>query len=238
MVTSLLPITLTDLLVAKRAKQLLGPLSMTVPDSAVTVIMGPNGSGKTTFLRALFGLERLKSGSVTWQRSQEVVQANQAYVFQTPILLRRSVEDNLAYPLELAALAKSDRIKRVEKWLDRIDLTEAARTPAARLSGGEKQKLALARALITEPELVFLDEPCSALDGRSTRQIEDILREAVGRGTRLIMATHDLGQARRLATHLVFLLHGKCHWSGPSDGVFDTAPTEQIDAFLRGDIIE
>jgi len=235
---SLLPITMDNVTVARRGKTRLGPLSMTLPSAPVTVVMGPNGSGKTTFLRALHGLERLKEGDLTWPIPRERVQSEQAYVFQTPILLRRSVLDNLTYPLGLAATPKNQRIEKAQDWLERIGLIDAAHAPASRISGGEKQKLALARALITDPKLVFLDEPCSALDGRSTRQIEEILQQTVAQGTQLIMATHDQGQARRLADHLVFLMHGACHWQGNAKTAFKTAPTPQIQAFLKGDIIE
>jgi tungstate transport system ATP-binding protein len=116
-------------------------------------------------------------------------------------------------------------------------LQDAASLSATRLSGGEKQKLALARALIRKPQVLFLDEPCANLDGASTRDIETLLADARADGTRLIMTTHDIGQARRLATDVIFMLHGKIHESGVATTVFDAPQTTELQAFYRGDII-
>jgi len=121
-------------------------------------------------------------------------------VFQSPIMLRRSVRQNLAYPLQLLGMDKTSIAAKVADWARRIGLENALDRPAPRLSGGERQKLALGRALIRSPQVLFLDEPCANLDGRSTREIEALLQEAQTAGTRIIMTTHDLGQARRLAT--------------------------------------
>ena len=130
-------------------------------------------------LKVLHGVDRLTSGSVSWTVPAKTVRQGQAYVFQRPIMLRRSVRANLAYPLQLLGLPKS-RDCRARGALGRADWAQrsALDVPAPRLSGGEQQKLALARALIRRPDTVFLDEPCANLDGRSTREIEDILREA------------------------------------------------------------
>jgi len=155
-------------------------------------------------------------------------------VFQTPILLRRSVAQNLAYPLKLRGITAKEELLR--DWAARIGLEDAMPRPAARLSGGEKQKLAMARALIADPDVLFLDEPCANLDGRSTREIETLLISAQNDGTRVIMATHDLGQARRLGTDTIFMLGGKVHERGAQ--VLSAPETTEAQAFLRGDIIE
>jgi tungstate transport system ATP-binding protein len=126
----------------------------------------------------------------------------------------------------------------VSKWLNIIGLTDAIDAPAQRLSGGEKQKLALARALICQPKLLFLDEPSANLDGRSTREIERILIDARDAGTRIILATHDLGQARRLANDAVFLLSGQVHEAGPAETFFATPKMPETKAFFAGDIVE
>ena len=106
------------------------------------------------------------------------------------------------------------------------------------LSGGEQQKLAIARALITDPALVFLDEPTASLDGRAMREIEAILHTAKADGTRLILSTHDMGQARRIADTVVFMLGGKVHETGPANSFFDAPNTPEARAFLKGDIVE
>lgn len=238
MVKSLFPMRAKGITVSRRGKRLLGPVDMTFDDIGITVVLGPNGAGKTTFLKALHGLERLSAGHVRWNVPDEDARPRQAYVFQTPIILRRSVAQNLAYPLNLVGVGKATVADKVQKWAEHIGLGDALDRPATRLSGGEKQKLALARALIGEPDVLFLDEPCTNLDGRSTREIEGLLRAAHKKGTRIIMATHDLGQARRMANDIVFLFDGCIHESGPAITCFETPETPALRAFLKGDIVE
>lgn len=226
------PLALSGATVIRRGKTILGPLSATLAPTGVTVVVGPNGAGKTTLLKSLHGLERLSSGAVAGPDLKE-----QAYIFQQPIMLRRSVAENLAYPLQLHGTPKAEIVAKSLIWAKTIGLSAAMERPAPRLSGGEKQKLALARALITEPRLLFLDEPCANLDGHATLAIEAILEDAAQAGTRLIMATHDMGQARRLADDAIFLLHGQIHESGPTDTFFGNPQTPELKAFLKGDIV-
>jgi tungstate transport system ATP-binding protein len=212
--------------------------SFDVPQGQALGIIGPNGAGKTTLLKVLHGVDRLTSGSVSWTVPAKTVRQGQAYVFQRPIMLRRSVRANLAYPLQLLGLPKAEISARVAHWAARIGLSAELDVPAPRLSGGEQQKLALARALIRRPDTVFLDEPCSNLDGRSTREIEDILCDASAAGARIIMTTHDLGQARRLADRVLFLNKGQLEEQGPADRFFAAPKSPGAIAFLNGDIIE
>jgi tungstate transport system ATP-binding protein len=225
------------IVVRRRGKTLIGPIDLTVGAEGITAVLGPNGAGKTTLLKALHGLEKINSGHLHWQAETEVVRRQQAYVFQTPVLLRRSVERNLGYPLEMRGVSKAEIAEGVASWSDRIGLRDARQRPANQLSGGERQKLALARALIIRPQLLFLDEPCTNLDGASTRDIETLLLEAQQAGTKIIIATHDLGQARRLAMDGLFLLDGKIHEAGPAPALFDTPQTPELRAFLAGDIV-
>ena len=127
---------------------------------------------------------------------------------------------------------------RARDWAERVGLAEMFDRPAPVLSGGEQQKLAIARALITDPKLVFLDEPCASLDGRATREIEDILIAARDAGTRLVLSTHDMGQARRLADRTLFLLSGRVVEDAAADDFFAGPATPQAQAFLKGDIVE
>ncbi|GFE50064.1 ABC transporter ATP-binding protein [Roseobacter cerasinus] len=237
MVSSILPLTLTDVAVRRRGKTLLGPVDLSLEATGLTIIIGPNGSGKTTLLRAMHGVERLSTGAVRWSVPDEQAQHRQAYVFQTPIMLRRSVADNLRYPLQLLRLPRAEIGARVADWLARIGLEERASLQATRLSGGEKQRLAIARALIRRPDVLFLDEPCANLDGASTRAIEALLQAALDEKTRIIMTTHDLGQARRLASDAIFMLHGVVHEAGSAARFFGAPCTEELEAFFRGDII-
>jgi len=234
MVSAAFPLTLQDVHVRRQGNTLLGPLNLVLQPSGVTMIMGPNGSGKTTLLRVMHGIERINHGQVTWAQNDP---AKHAFVFQSPIVMRRSVAENLAYPLRLLHLPKAKIEAAVADWIERIGLHSKGDTPARRLSGGEKQKLAIARALMRQPDVVFLDEPCANLDRHSTREIETILRSAAEAGTRLVMATHDIGQARRLAQDIVFVLDGKIHEQGPAESILARPETPELEAFLRGDLV-
>jgi len=238
MVTSILPLTFRDATVKRRGKTLVGPIDLALAPSGLTIVLGPNGSGKTTLLRLMHGLERLSKGTAEWQISDVEVRRRQAYVFQTPIMMRRSVRDNLAYPLIVHGTPKAAARAQAWNWAERINLADAFERQAPLLSGGEKQKLALARALIRKPEVLFLDEPCANLDGRATREIEEILQEAHASGTRIVMSTHDIGQARRLASDVLFMLKGRLHEHGPAQAFFASPETPEAAAFLNGDIVE
>jgi tungstate transport system ATP-binding protein len=224
--------------VKRRGKTILGPITYDLQTDGITIVLGPNGAGKTTFLKVLHGVARLSDGQVTWSVPDEDARQSQAYVFQSPIMLRRTVRQNLAYPLQLIGMPKPEIARRVTDWAAKIGLTEALDRAAPRLSGGEKQKLALGRALIRDPKVVFLDEPCANLDGRSTREIEALLLTANRAGTRIIMSTHNLGQARRLAHDVIFLRGGQIHESGAADAFFAQPDTAEAGAFLQGDIVE
>lgn len=238
MVTPILPLDLSGASVKRRGKTILGPLDIRISESGFTIILGPNGAGKTTLLRALHGLEKLSTGSATWQVPLPVAQPRQAFVFQSPIIMRRTVRDNLAYPLVLHGTAKAAARAEADRWAANIGLGDFLDQSAPNLSGGEKQKLALARALIRKPDILFLDEPCANLDGRATREIETILKEAQDRGTRILMSTHNIGQAKRLATDVVFLMGGKIVEAAPAAQFFETPSTPQATALLNGDIVE
>lgn len=238
MVESPLSVSLSDICVRRRGKTILGPVSLDIGGRGFTVVMGPNGAGKTTLLKVLHGVERISSGSVQWSVPDAVARQAQAYVFQRPVMLRRTVRQNLAYPLKLIGTPRPEIEKAVDHWAARTGLTDMLERPATRLSGGEKQKLALGRALIRTPKLLFLDEPCANLDGRSTREIETVLQQANAAGTRIVMTTHDLGQARRLAGDLVFLLNGKIHETGPAPQMLRTPQTPEARAFFEGEIVE
>lgn len=230
--------TLTDVSVKRRGKTILGPISLDLGEQGITMVLGPNGAGKTTLLKVLHGVERLSQGTLKWSVPEDEARSAQAYVFQSPIMLRRSVAQNLSYPLHLAGIPKAQITLKVADWAKRIGLAHALDRPAPRLSGGEKQKLAIGRALIRSPKVLFLDEPCANLDGRSTREIEALLHSAHGAGTRIIMTTHDIGQSKRLATDVLFLLNGKLHDQGQAPAFFSDPGTPETQAFLQGDIVE
>lgn len=236
--STLFPLRVRGAGTRRRGKQLVGPINMTWDGGGTRVVLGPNGSGKTTLLRLLHGIARLHDGEVIWACGTKAAQNAQAFVFQRPVMLRRSVVENLMYPLRLRSVSTGQARQKAEDWAVKVGLADHIDRSAPVLSGGEQQKLAIARALIGEPELVFLDEPTASLDGRATREIEAILNDAVASGTRVIIATHDMGQARRLAKDVVFLLHGRVHEESPADTFFDAPQTPEARAFLNGDIVE
>ena len=233
----LLPLTVADAEVRRKGRRLIGPLSLTVEGDGVSIILGPNGSGKTTLLRLLHGLERPRGGAVSWNAPEAEAQAAQSFVFQTPIMMRRSVLDCIAYPLMLRGVSRARARETAEAALKDAGLEPVKDVQAPSISGGEKQKLALARALITGPRILFLDEPCANLDGRATRDIEATLCAAAKQGVRILMSTHDLGQARRLADEVLFMVGGKLAEHAPADAFFAAPETEAAKAFLDGRII-
>jgi tungstate transport system ATP-binding protein len=235
---TILPLQLTGVSVTRRGKTLLCPVDLVIAGQGCTIVMGPNGSGKTTLLRTMHGLERPSAGQVRWAVPEPATRARQGFVFQSPVMLRRNVRDNLAYPLLVQGMAKGKARDLADVWAEKVELQDLCDQNALSLSGGEKQKLALARALIRDPEIVFLDEPCANLDGTSTREIEALLQTAIAGGTRVVMATHQIGQARRLASEVVFLAHGQIVERAEPQSFFNTPQTAQSRAFLNGDIVE
>ena len=238
MVEQILPLRIHNASVKKRGKRIIGPVDVEISPEGFTIIMGPNGSGKTTLLRLLHGLENPRNGEAKWNTDLENARLNQSFVFQSPIMLRRTVLENIIYPLTLRGLDKQAATKIANDWITKINLATSGNLNARYLSGGEKQKLALARALATKPQLLFLDEPTANLDGSATKEIEKILQDAYKAGTRIIMTTHDMGQGRRLAEDIIFLYRGNIHETGSANSFFKNPGTKEAKAFLKGDIVE
>lgn len=233
---SVLPLVLEGAGVRRGGRLLIGPLDLRLEGTGVTAVIGPNGSGKSMLLRLMHGLER-PTGRVDWALPEAQARARQALVAQRPIVLRRSVRANLAFPLRLAGMSRAEARARADAQAAAFGLTDLLGQRATSLSGGEAQRLALARALITGPEILFADEPCAALDGRATRAIEARLARAAAT-THVVLATHDMGQARRIADRVVFMLHGRVAEDAPAATFFAGPRTAAAAAFLRGDIVE
>lgn len=236
--TTILPLTLRGATARVRQKTLVGPIDLTIEGDGFTVVIGPNGAGKTTLLRLMHGLQYLSVGTIEWAVNDAAAHKKQAYVFQSPIMMRRRVIESIAFPLTLHGTDKKTAHAKARTWAQRVGLGHVLQSWAPTLSGGEKQKLALARALIYQPEILFLDEPCANLDGRATREIEDILKETQRAGTRIVMATHDMGQVRRLASDVVFIYGGKLHEKSDAQTFFRAPKTPEARDFINGDIVE
>ncbi len=235
---SILPLTLTNSTAHMRGKKLVGPVDYCLEAEGLTIVIGPNGAGKTTLLRLMHGLQRCSGGEVSWAVPAYDARQKQAFVFQSPIMMRRRVVDSLAYPLRLRGMAKAEARRNAQSCAARFGLEDLLDSWAPMLSGGEKQKLSLARALIIKPELLFLDEPCANLDGRATREIETILQTAKAESTRIVMSTHDMGQAKRLADDVIFMHKGRVHEEGGAERFFSIPITPEAKAFTNGDIVE
>ncbi|MGB0797825.1 MAG: ATP-binding cassette domain-containing protein, partial [Planktomarina sp.] len=212
-------VRLEQVSVRKRGKTLLQPTSVDLPNQGVTAIVGPNGAGKSTLLRLLHGLERAKGGRVVFDPA--IPPSAQSFVFQTPIVLRRSVYDNLIFPLQIRGWSKGDMATAAQNMAARFDLDEVISSDASALSGGEKQKLAMARALITGPKILFLDEPSANLDRSSTQTIESAVKKVSDAGTKVFMASHSLAQVKRLADDVVFVQDGRVAAPEPVTVFFD-----------------
>jgi len=232
-----LPIRFEDVSISAGAVTVLDRLSLAILPGAPTVLIGPNGSGKTTLLRVAMGLMRPSAGRVTWDGVADAPPFRRAIVFQRPVMLRRSVEANIRYALKAAHIAKDRHDARLAELLSLVGLDGMASRPARKLSGGEQQRLALARALARDPSVLFLDEPTASLDPASTKAIEDIIRAVATRGVKVVMATHDLGEARRLAGDIVFLHRGRIVETSDALAFFASPQTAEARTFLAGELL-
>jgi tungstate transport system ATP-binding protein len=225
-----LPLVFEDASLRIGEVEIVRDLALSLGAGAPTVLLGPNGSGKSTLLRLAMGLVAPTSGRVTWG-GRAAPDERLAMVFQRPVMLRRTAAANVAY-----ALPKRDDA-RVGALLDRVGLGTLADRPARKLSGGEQQRLALARALARDPEILFLDEPTASLDPAATKAVEDIVSAVASSGVKIVMATHDIGQARRLAGDIVFLARGRLVERADAASFFTSPATPEAAAFLRGDLV-
>ena len=235
-----LPLQAEGLCYAANGVPILRGASFVLEAGPPTLVIGPNGAGKSVLLRLLHGLLAPSGGAVRWageSRGGGRRMPRDAMVFQRPVMLRRSVLANAAYPLKLAGLPRAERLARARAALERVGLEGLADRPARRLSGGEQQRLALARASALNPEVLFLDEPCASLDPAATRAVEEIVSGISARGTKVVMTTHDLGQARRLAGEVLFLHRGRLLEHAPAAEFFAGPRAPEAAAFLRGELV-
>jgi tungstate transport system ATP-binding protein len=224
-----------DVTFSHQDKLLLGPCSFTLDRTGPTLVMGPNGAGKSLLLRLAHGLLLPTQGQVIWSGESH---PRQAMVFQQPVLLRRSAVANLIHALAVNNVPRKARAKLAFDALERFGLSASARTPARMLSGGEQQRLALARAWVLSPQVLFLDEPTSALDPAAIKAVEAAVREFHQRGTRIVMTSHDLHQARRLAGDVLFLSGGKVREHTPAETFFDAPLSREAQAYIAGELVE
>jgi len=234
----ILPLILTGVTYQAGGQALIDAISADLEAGQRSVVLGPNGAGKSLLLRLCHGLLQPTAGRVDWAvENGERARRQQAMVFQDPVLLRRSAAGNIRYPLRLRGVPTRERQARVDEALARAGLTAMAGRPARVLSGGEQQRLAIARAWVTRPEVLFLDEPTSSLDPAATRAVEAMILAVDLTGAKIVMTTHDLGQARRLADEILFLHHGRLLERTPAAEFFASPRTAEAAAFLRGELL-
>ncbi len=229
-------LTLRDVSLNVGDKALVRGANLTLGGDGVTVIMGPNGAGKSLLLKLAHGLAPATDGQVLWGDTplDDTARRTQAMVFQKPVVLRRSVAANVDFALKARGIRDT---ARRDMLLDHVGLMGHARQPARLLSGGEQQRLALARALALTPKVMLLDEPTASLDPASVLKIEEIVKEAQSAGTKIIFVTHDPGQAGRLADDIVFVHRGRVHEHGPADLFLSRPETPEARDFLQGRIV-
>ena len=232
-----LPILFEDVTLTAGTVTILDRVTLTFAPGAPTVLIGPNGSGKTTLLRAAMGLATPSRGRVTWSGREHAPPARRAIVFQRPTMLRRSTLANLRYAFCAAGITGPRQKAGIDELLALVGLKHAAGRPARRLSAGEQQRLALARALACDPAVLFLDEPTASLDPASTKAIEDVIRAVSRRGIKVVMSTHDLGEARRLAGEIVLLHRGRVIETGEASAFFNIPQSDEARKFIAGELL-
>jgi tungstate transport system ATP-binding protein len=235
--TTDLPIMFEGVSLTARDVTILDQINLTLASGAPTVVIGPNGAGKTTLLRLAMGLVQPTAGQVTWGGRTDAPSDRRAIVFQRPVMFRRSAGANLRYALAAADVPRATRSERERDLLALVGLTTLGSRPARKLSGGEQQRLALARALARDPHVLFLDEPTASLDPAATKSVEDLIRDVTARGIKVVMATHDLGAARRLASDIVLMHRGRIVEASDAAAFFRSPKTTEAARFVAGELL-
>jgi len=231
----MLPFVLDQLCFAVNGRTIIDRISAVIGAGPRTVILGPNGAGKSVLMRLCHGLLKPTSGSITW-RGGNGGRQRQAMVFQRPVMLRRSAQANVVYGMKLAGFSPRERELRAHDVLEAVGLSHLADRPARTLSGGEQQRIALARAWALNPEVLFLDEPTANLDPGASRDIESIIAQIHASGTKIIMTTHNLGQARRLGAEILFLHQGRLVERAAVEQFFARPQSVEAASFLREEL--
>jgi len=230
-----LPLEARGLRVRLGEREVLRDVSFRLEPGLRTVILGPNGAGKTSLLRALHGLIPLAGGALAWAGAGRDRRA-EAMVFQHPVMLRRSALANIEYALAVNGVKGAERRSRARDALERTGLAGLAERHARVLSGGERQRLAIARAWALRPRILYLDEPTASLDPSASAAVEQEIARIHAAGTRIVMTTHRLGLARRIADEILFIDGGKLVEQTPADRFFEAPRSEEARQFLNGEL--
>lgn len=236
--SSILPLVLEEVCFEAGGRVLLDRVSVRFEAAGRSFILGPNGAGKSLILRIAHGLLQPTSGRVVWNGGEATSCARkQAMVFERPILLRRSVIANVEYALARRGFGRSAAKRRALDALERAGLQDLAQRNARVLSSGEQQRLALARAWAVDPQVLFLDEPTAALDPSAIRAVERMIEAIADGGTKVIMITHDMAQARRLADEVLFFNKGSLVERATTQKFFEAPESSEARAFTQGELL-
>ena len=233
----ILPLVLRDVCFGAGERLIIDRVSAEIAAGPSTIVLGANGAGKSVLMRLMHGLLMPTAGEIAWNESDpERRRRRQAMVFQRPVLLRRSALANVAYALKVARVPHGERERLAVEALESVGLMQLAQRPARVLSGGEQQRLALARAWALHPEVLFLDEPTASLDPSATREIERVIRAFDAAGTKIIMATHNLGQVRRLGDEVLYIHQGRLVERASVDEFLSRPASQDAAAFIKGEL--
>lgn len=233
---SILPLKLEEVSFTVNGHTIIDRVSVELGAGLRTIIVGPNGAGKSVLMRLCHGLLQPTSGRVRWNLDTETTRHRQAMVLQRPVMLRRSALANIEYALSLHGMKGAERTRRAREALEMVGLEDLASRPARVMSGGEQQRLALARAWAMRPQVLFLDEPTASLDPTASGEVERIVQAIHAAGTKIMMSTHNLGQARRLGDEVLFIYGGRLVERAPVDVFFQRPATAEAAAFLKGEL--
>jgi len=234
-------IEIRDLLVKRGQHPALQLDFLNIQKDEVLAVVGPNGAGKSTLLLTLARLLKPEKGEIIFNGQKAADESDTAYrrhialVLQDPLLFDTSVFENVASGLKFRGVGKDEIKRRGELWLERLGVAHLSKRRASQLSGGEAQRVSLARALVLEPELLLLDEPFSALDPPTRARILDDLKRLLAEvHTTTVFITHDLPEARGLAERMAVIIGNRLHQIGTPDKVFSHPADKEVSAFFSG----
>lgn len=227
------------LIIERDKRRLLDVNHVVLGEKACSVIVGPNGAGKSLLVKTLCGLMTADYGTVLWNKQppDRARRLRVGLLLQRPVLLNRTARDNIIHALKASGEPQRQARQIADDVLRRAGLEATAAVPARQLSGGEQQRLALARALSLNPDILFLDEATANVDPQSTAAIEDVLRQAIEQGLRLVLVSHDLGQVRRIADEVIMMNHGKIVEQASAETFFNVPQSAAAKAMLSGDLV-
>lgn len=228
-------ITLKNLKKVYKNKTVLNINTLHLKEGRIHGIIGPNGAGKSTMLRIIAGLEEATTGKVFYNEKEldNTVIRKVTYMSQSPYLLRESVSNNISYPLKIRKQRKKVIDEKVTNIMREFNVLSLRNQLATSLSGGESQKVALARALVFKPELILLDEPTANIDPNSIEVIEKaIIKRNKEKNMTTIIITHNIGQARRLCDEIIFIKDGLVKEHGKTDQILFNPKNDVTKRFL------